>query len=135
MKYLCRNAIAFSLLIAIGCEKSAEKHEIHHEPAHSANHTAASVQSAKQEFHKTMEARLKNLESDMTKLREKGRELKGAAQTDWDHKMVVLETKLDMTRAKLMEVSHASEEAWKDLQTHAQSTWDDLERSVQEALR
>jgi hypothetical protein len=135
MRSMYRIAIAFSLLIAIGCEKAAEKHEIQHEVDHAAKTIAASVQTAKQEFHKTMEARLKNLESDITKLREKGRDLKGTAQTDWDRKMVILETKLDTTRAKLTEVSHASEEAWKDLQTHVQSTWDDLERSVQEALR
>lgn len=82
-----------------------------------------------------METRLKTLESDISKLREKGRELKGEAQTNWDRKMAALETKRDAAQAKLTEVGHANAEAWKDLQKHAQATWDDLERSVQEALR
>jgi predicted nuclease with TOPRIM domain len=135
MKYNCFAGIAFLLISAIGCEKQSEIQETTDLPTPPAKTAEESAKVAKEEFHKNMEDRLKKLDMEISKLREKGRELKGEAQTEWDKKMAALETKRDAARAKLTEVSHATADAWKDLQKHAQATWDDLEKAFQEASR
>lgn len=121
--------IAFLLLVAIGCEQKAEKDK----SANPAKTALESAESAKDDFHKSMEVRLKKLDDEISKLRDKGRDLKGKAQTEWDEKMAALETKRDAARAKLTEVGQASAEAWKDLQKHAQNAWDDLEKAFADA--
>jgi predicted nuclease with TOPRIM domain len=135
MKYNCFAGIAFLLISAIGCEKQSEIQETTDLPTPPAKTAEESAKVAKEEFNKNMEDRLKKLDMEISKLREKGRELKGEAQTEWDKKMAALETKRDTARAKLTEVSHATADAWKDLQKHAQATWDDLEKAFQEASR
>ena len=128
-------AIAFLLVVANGCEKKAAKPETATQSTPPAKTADESALAAKNEFHKNMEDRLKKLDLEISKLREKGRELKGEAQTEWDKKMAALETKRDAARAKLSEVGHATAETWKDLQKHAQSTWDELEKAFQQASR
>jgi hypothetical protein len=80
-------------------------------------------------------ARFTKLNAEITKLREKGRELKDQARVNWDRKLADLETKRDAARAKLAEVSTASAEAWKDVQKEAQSAWDELDKAVDDASR
>ena len=80
-------------------------------------------------------ARLNELDAQIAKLREKGRDLKDDAKTNWDRKLADLETKRDAARAKLAEVGHSSAEAWKDVQHSAQSAWDELDKSFRNASR
>ena len=89
----------------------------------------------KDEFQNKLETRLKELDAEIAKLHEKGRDLTDQAKTDWDRKMVDLETKRDAARAKLAEVRDSSAEAWKDVQKGAQSAWDDLDKAFHEASR
>ncbi len=123
------------MLVANGCEKKSEKSGTVKEAVQPAKTAVESAQAAKEEFQRNMETRLKTLESEFSKLREKGRELKGEAQTNWDRKVSILETKHDAAQTKLTEVVHATADAWKDLQKQAQATWDDLEKAFQEASR
>jgi len=90
-------------------------------------------QQTKEEFQKNLEVRLKELDAEIAKLRDKGRDLKDDAKANWDRKMAELETKRDAARAKLAEVASSSAEAWKDIQKGAQSAWDDLHKSVRDA--
>ena len=87
----------------------------------------------KEEFQKKLDTRLKELDAEIAKLREKGRDLTDQAKTDWDRKMADLETKRDAARAKLAEVRDASAQAWKDVQKGAQSAWDELEKAFRDA--
>ncbi len=128
-------SIAFLPLISIGCGTNAVIDETATQEAPIAKTVEESALAAKNEFHKNMEGRLKKLDLEISKLREKGRELKGEAQTEWDTKMALLETKRDAARAKTTEVGNATVAAWKDIQKHAQSAWDDLEKAFQEASR
>ena len=80
-------------------------------------------------------ARLKELDVEIAKLREKGRDLTDQAKTDWDRKMADLEPKRDAARAKLAEVRDSSAEAWKDLRKGAQSAYDDLDKAFRDASR
>src|SRR5579871_205641 len=76
---------------------------------------------SKEEFEKKLDARLKDLDTEIAKLHEQGRDLKDQAKANWDRQMAELETKRNATRAKLTEVGHSSAEAWKDIRKGAQS--------------
>jgi phytoene dehydrogenase-like protein len=88
---------------------------------------------SKEEFQQRLDARLKELDAETAKLRERGRDLKDQAKADWERKMAELETKRESTRAKLAELSKSSGEAWRDVQRGAQSAWDELEKSFRDA--
>jgi LPS O-antigen subunit length determinant protein (WzzB/FepE family) len=104
--------------------------------ANQAVNTAAEFsQQTKEEFQKSLDARLKELDAEIAKLREKGRNLKDQAKISWDRKMADLETQRDAARAKLAEVGQSSAEAWKDVRKGAQSAWDELDKAVHEAAR
>ena len=93
-----------------------------------------SQQSIK-EFQNNLDARLKNMDAEIAKLREKGRDLKDEAKVKWDQKLADLEAKRDAARAKLVEVGQSSAEAWKDVQKGAQSAWEELDKAFQDAMR
>lgn len=135
MKRIWFLTIAFLLLVANGCEKKAENPETDKGSAHPAKPEVESDQAAQKEFHKNLEDRIKKLEAEITKLREKGRDLKGETLTEWDRKMAELDKKLDAARTKVSEVGHASSKAWKDLQKHAQEAWDDVEKAFKDVPR
>lgn len=87
----------------------------------------------KEEFQKSLDARLKVLDVEISKLREKGRDLKDHAKLNWDEKMTELEVKRDIALAKLGEAGRASAEAWKDAREGAQSAWNELDKALHEA--
>ena len=82
-----------------------------------------------------MEARLKTLDAEIEKLREKGSDLKDEAKVKWERKMADLETKRETARTKLAQVRDSSGEAWKDVQKGAQAAWDDLDKAYQDAAK
>ena len=90
-------------------------------------------QQTKEEFQKKLESRLKELDAEIAKLREKGNDLKDQAKADWEKKMADLETKRQAASAKLTEIGNSSAEAWKDIQAGAQAAWDDLDKAFREA--
>jgi TolA-binding protein len=92
-------------------------------------------QQTKEEFQKSLDARLKELDAEIAKLREKGRDLKDDAKANWDRKMADLEAKREAARAKLAEIGQSSAEAWKDVQKGAQSAWDELDKAIRDAAR
>ncbi len=127
----------------IGCEqktahptlKKVTSEDVRRDAGQAVNTGAAFSQQTKEEFQKNLDARLKELDGEIAKLREKGRDLKDQAKANWDQKMADLETKRDAARAKLAEVGHASAEAWKDVQKKAQSAWDELDKAFHDASR
>jgi LPS O-antigen subunit length determinant protein (WzzB/FepE family) len=131
------------LLAAIGCErKPADRtpgkvtsEDVRRDAGQAVNTAAEFSRQTKEEFQKKLEARLKDLDAEIAKLREKGRDLKDKAKANWDQKMAELETKRDAARAKLAEVGHSSAEAWKDVQKGAQSAWDELDKAFRDASR
>ena len=100
------------LLAAIGCEqKPADRtpgkvtsEDVRRDAGQAVNTAAEYSQQTKEEFQKKLDARLNELDAEIAKLREKGRDLKDEAKANWDQKMADLETKRDAARAKLAEV-------------------------------
>lgn len=135
--------VCLGLLNAVGCEQKLNDQEpgkitsedVRRDAAKALNTAAEFSQQTKEEFQKSLELRLKDLDAEIVKLREKGRDLKDQAKANWEAKMADLETKRAAASAKLADVSNSSAEAWKDIQKGAQSAWEDLEKAFQEASR
>lgn len=99
-------------------------------------HTAVEYsEQTKVEFQKQLATRIDELDAEIVKLREKGRDLQDQAKASWELKMAELEKKREVARAKLAEVGNSTAEAWKDIQKGAQAAWDDLEKSFHEASK
>jgi LPS O-antigen subunit length determinant protein (WzzB/FepE family) len=128
---------------ASGCEqKSVDRpsgkvtsEDVRRDAGQAINTAAEYSAQTKEEFQKRLDTRLKELDTEIAKLQEKGRDLKDDAKANWDRKMADLETKRDAARAKLGEVGRSSAEAWKDVQKGAQSAWDELDKALREAAR
>jgi TolA-binding protein len=131
------------LLTASGCErKPADRtpgkvtsEDVRRDAGQAAETAVEYSRQTREEFQKKLEARLNELDGEITKLREQGRDLKDQAKTDWDRKMADLATKQEAARAKLAEVRDSSAEAWKDMQKGAQSAWDELDKAFHDASR
>jgi hypothetical protein len=130
------------LLAASGCgqkpadqthEKKVTAEDVRRDADQAAKTAAEYSEQAKEELQKKLDARLKEMDAEIARLREKGRELTGEAKTKWEKKMADLETKRDAARAKLAEVGQSSKEAWKDVQKGAQSAWDEMDKALQDA--
>lgn len=92
-------------------------------------------QQTKEEFQKSLEARLKDVDTEIDALRAKGRDLVGEAKVTWEQKMAELEPKREAARAKLAELGDVSADAWESFRQGAQSAWADLDKSFHEAAR
>lgn len=131
------------LLTASGCDtKPAEpkpgkvtSEDVRRDAGKAVDTAAEFSQQTKEEFQKKLDLRLKELDAEIAKLREKGNNLKDEAKADWEKKMADLEAKREAASAKLAEVGHSSAEAWKDIQKGAQAAWDDLDKAFREASR
>ena len=116
-------AMLAGVFAAIGCEqKSADpapkkvtSEDVRSDAGQAAETAAEFSRQTKEEFQKKLETRLKELDGEIARLREKGRDRKDEAKVKWDRKMTELKTKWDAAHAKLVEVGHSSAEAWKDV--------------------
>ena len=138
------------MFLALGCEqkpgemaakpaslpaKKVTSEDVHRDLGKAAQTTAEYSLQAKEEFQKDLQERLKVLDAEIVKLREKGRGLADDAKINWDKKMAELKTKRDAASAKLAEVGRSTAEAWKDVRKGAHAAWEELEKSFQEAAR
>jgi DNA repair photolyase len=129
------------LLAAGGCEQvpadpmpgNVTSEDVRRDAGQAVDTAATYSQQAKEEFRKKLAARLTELDAEIAKLREKGRDLQDEAKADWDRKLADLEAKREAAGTKLTEVGAASAEAWKDVQQGAQSAWDELDKAFREA--
>jgi hypothetical protein len=131
------------LFVALGCEQQpadrapgrVASEDVRRDAGQAGKTAVEFSQQTKEEFEKKLKTRLNELDAEIAKLREKGRDLKGEAKANWDRKMAELETKRDAAHAKLAEVGHSSEEAWKHVQQGAHSAWDELDQAFRDASR
>ena len=132
------------LLMASGCDQKATvdtthkkvtSDDVRRDAGQAADTLAKYSQQTKEEFQKSLNARLKDLDAEISKLRVKGHDLKDQAKVNWDQKIVELEIKRDAVLAKLAEVGHSTAEAWKDAQEGAQAAWDELDKAFRQAAR
>lgn len=54
-------------------------------------------------------------------------------KVNWDHRMAELEIKRDAARARLVEIGHASNQAWAEVKKGAQAAWSELDKALHEA--
>lgn len=91
------------LFAAMGCDqRSADQtpakvtsEDVRHDIDQAAKTAAEFSQQTKEEFEKKLDARLKELDAEIARLREKGGDLKDEAKANRDKKMAELETKRD----------------------------------------
>jgi TolA-binding protein len=129
------------LVAASGCEqKPADRTpskvtsgDVRRDSGHTAETVGDYSRQTKEEFQKKLDIRLKEMNAEIAKLREKGRGMKDKAK--WNQTMTELEAKRDAARAKLTEISHSSQKAWKDVEKGAQSAWDELDNAFRDASR
>lgn len=128
-------------LVIGGCEQSSREQtpgsvtseDVRRDVGKAAQTAADFSLQAKEDFQRSLEARLEELDAEIAKLREKGGNLKDQAAATFKMKMAELETKRDAARAKLAEVGQSSAEAWKDVRKGAESAWDELDKAFREA--
>ena len=131
------------LVAVMGCEqksadptpKKVSSEDARHDAGQAAETAAAYTWQTKEEFQKKLEARLKELDAEIARLREKGRDRNNEAKAGWDERMKELKVKRDAAGAKLAEVRASSAEAWKDMRKGAQSAWDELDKAFRDASR
>lgn len=131
------------LLAAPGCEQSpgdqtsgkVTPEDVRRDAGKATKTAAEYSQQTKEEFQKNLEAQLNELDAKIAKLRQQGRDLKDKAKANWDQKMADLETKRKAAGAKLAEVGHSGEEAWKDVRRGAESAWNDLDKAFRDASK
>ena len=122
------------VVVVAGCEpgstnptpKKVTSEDVRRDAGKAAETATEYSREAMEEFQKNLEGKLKNLDAEIARLREKGHGLKDQAKVNWDAKMADLETKRDAVRIKLAEIGRSSAGAWKDVKQGAQSAWDDL---------
>jgi len=128
---------------AMGCEKKSAgpaptkvtSEDVSRDAGRAAETAAAYSRQTKEEFQKKLDTRLKEMDSEIAKLHEEGRDRKDEAKARWERKMKGMETKRDVARAKLVEIRDSSAEAWKDLRKGAQAAWEDLDKAFRDASR
>ena len=133
--------LLLGLLVTTGCEQKqstpvpgkVSADDVKREAGEAVDTAAEYSQQAKEDFVRSLNARLTELDAEIANLREKGRDLKDEAKADWDQKLVDLETKREAARVKLDEVGNSTAEAWKDVQQGAKSAWDELDKAVRDA--
>lgn len=133
-KWILSSAV---LLAAIGCDKSPGVQTRNVTPAEvaQADKTLAHAAQTKSEYESQFEQRLVTIDAEMAVLREKNRNLKGAAKADWERTFPQLQAKRDAAYAKLTEVSQSSGEAWKDIKNGAQAAWDEMDDAFRDATK
>jgi TolA-binding protein len=135
--WLCVLMLA-GFVVDAGCDRKSAPgkvtpEDVRRDASQAVNTAAEFSQQTKEEFQKKLEARLNSLDAEITKLREKGRDLKDESKVNFNQKMADLEVKRDAVRTKLAEVGKTSGDAWKDVQKGAQSAWEDLDKAFRDA--
>lgn len=129
--------------MATGCEQRQSdratppvtSEDVRRDVGKAATTSAEFARQAKDEFETKLKAKLKQLDADIARLQEQGRDLQGEAKANWDQKISDLRTKREAASARLAEIQQSSVEAWQDLQKGAQSAWDELDKAVRDAAR
>lgn len=89
----------------------------------------------KEVFQKKLESQIDEMDGRLTDLRERGRNLKGAAKDDWDQMMARLDVKQDAARAILDKLVQSSGDAWDKAKMDAEALWEDLSNDFRDASK
>lgn len=141
-RYLASGLLATMLALG-GCAERATdppanrvtSADVRRDAGRAVDTTTQYLQQSKEEFQKDLEVRLRQMDVEIAKLRERGSELQADAKVKWEQKMDELETKREAARGKLAELRQSSAAAWKDLQAGAKSAWDEMDRAFREAAK
>jgi TolA-binding protein len=125
-----------------GCDQNAAdptqtakptSEEVRRDIGKAADSVAEYSEQTKQDYQRSLDTRIKEMEVEIEKLRLKGDALKDQAKDGWNQRIAELEIKRDAAIAQLAEVGRSSAEAWKDVQKGAQSAWAELDKAFHEA--
>jgi hypothetical protein len=101
--------LSLGLLIGTGCEQKpvdvtpakVTPADVQRDVGQAVDSAAKYSQQTKEDFQKGLESRLHELDGELARLREKGRDLQDEAKANWDRKMIELETKREAVSARL----------------------------------
>jgi multidrug resistance efflux pump len=89
--------------------------------------------STKDEFVRTMHARLDQWNAEIDALTAKADTAEANARAEYHKQLEALRGKRDHARSKLNEVESASEGAWQDLKTGVELAWESVSEAVRSA--
>lgn len=90
------------------------------------------MQDRKQYIDK-MAAQLKEWDDKIQKLQAKADKAKADARTEYQKEMQQLQQKRTEARDKLQQLQQAGDEAWEELKTGAEKSWNDLKSAFENA--
>jgi len=87
----------------------------------------------KELYQQKMQARLDEWKAQVDKLKAKSSGASADAQLDVNKQIRVLERNIEEGKAKLSELTEASEDAWESIKEGVESAWDSLKSGVTDA--
>lgn len=100
-------------------QENVTSEDVRRDAGHAVETATQFSQQSKDEFQKGLEVRLHDLDAEISKRQEKGRNLTDHPKANWDHRMAELEIKRDAARARLVEIGQASNQAWAEVKKGA----------------
>jgi chromosome segregation ATPase len=88
----------------------------------------------KEEYQKKMEARLKELDEQLDKIRADAQESTEEARAALDKRIEELETQRDAARKKLDEIRKTSAEKWENLKSEMDAVMNNLEEKIEKII-
>lgn len=84
----------------------------------------------KQAFQQNLESQLKEWDVKFDELKAKGQEAKAEIRADIEKQIESLSDKRAAAQAKILEVRQRTEDAWEDLKTDAEKTWEEMHEAL-----
>jgi|AMWB02.1.fsa_nt_gi DNA anti-recombination protein RmuC len=84
----------------------------------------------KQAFQQKLEAQLKEWDDKFDELKAKGQEAKAEIRADIEKQIESLSDKREAAQAKILELRRHTEDAWEDLKTDAEKTWEEMREAL-----
>lgn len=89
--------------------------------------------SEKEQYQQKLQAQLDEWKAEIDKLKAKASDASADAKLEMDKQIETLEEKVKEGKAKLSELSEASDDSWEKLKGNISSTWDSIKSAFSDA--
>ncbi len=86
--------------------------------------------TTKQAFQQKLEAQLKEWDIKFDELKAKGQEARAEIRADIEKQIESLSDKRAVAQAKILELRRRTEDAWEDLKTDVEKTWEEMHEAL-----
>jgi len=90
--------------------------------------------SMKDAYIQKLEARMREWQADMDKMRAKADQAEADARADYEKQIKELQTRQEEAQQKLEELRQAGDDAWHDLKAGIESAWDTMGEAMRSAM-